>query len=272
MSHLHSPLRALAISLALLSTGRAAPATAPAPAKPGATTGSAPPTVTSAPAATSSVPEPADIPSPKNNKAGTAVDAGFLKAHESFLKRREQPIGILFLGDSITAGWVKAKEIWDEHYGKHNPANFGISGDKTQHVLWRIANGELDGIKPKVLVLMIGTNNSAQWSAEDIIKGDLKIVEEIHKKLPQTKLLLLGIFPRKPSPNDPLRAKIKTVNEALAKLDDGKRTRYLDLGPKFLDPYGRLSPDIMLDYLHPNDAGYKIWAEAMQPLLDEMLK
>src|SRR5206468_1757949 len=155
----------------------------------------------------------------------------------NFLKRGQQPVGILFLGDSITAGWGKAKPVWDEHYGKLEPANFGISGDRTQHVLWRIANGELDGIKPKVLVLMIGTNNIG-YSAEDIIKGDLKIVEDIHKKLPETKVLLLGIFPRGVEASNPARAKIKTVNEALAKLEDGKLTRYLDIGPKFLDASG----------------------------------
>lgn len=215
--------------------------------------------------------EPADQPSPKKDKDGTTVQPGFIAAHESFLKRGKQPIGILFLGDSITAGWGRAKPVWDEHYGKHDPANFGIGGDRTQHVLWRIANGELDGIHPKVLVLMIGTNNIG-YPPDQIIKGDLKIVEEIHKKLPDTKLLLLGIFPRGAEPNNPARAKIKTVNAALAKLDDGKKTRYLDIGNKFLDASGNLPKEIMPDFLHPNAEGYKIWADAMQPLLDEMLK
>jgi beta-glucosidase len=214
--------------------------------------------------------EPADQPAPKKDAEGN-IQPGFKAAHEKFLQRGKEPIGILFLGDSITAGWGKAKSIWDERYAKFQAANFGISGDRTQHVLWRIANGELDGINPKVLVLMIGTNNIG-YPVEDIIKGDRRIVEEIHKKLPETKLLLLGVFPRGADASNPYRGKIKTVNEALAKLDDGRLTRYLDIGGKFLDASGSLPKDIMPDALHPNAAGYRIWADAMQPLLDEMMK
>jgi lysophospholipase L1-like esterase len=237
------------------------------------TTATATTTVTVKPAPPKPAPvitEPADQPAPKKDKDGN-IQPGFKAAHENFLKRGKDPVGILFLGDSITAGWGKAKPVWDKRYAIHQAANFGISGDRTQHVLWRIANGELDAPKPKVLVLMIGTNNIA-YPAEDIIKGDRKIVEEIHRKLPATKLLLLGIFPRGAEASNPFRAKIKTVNEALAQLDDGKLTRYLDIGPKFLDAAGNLPKDIMPDALHPNAAGYKIWADAMQPLLDEMMK
>lgn len=204
-------------------------------------------------------------------------NSGFLSQHESFLKRgKEGPIGVLFLGDSITAGWNgSGKQVWAKTYGTMQAANFGIGGDRTQHVLWRIANGELDGISPKVLVLMIGTNNIGN-SAEDILKGDEKIISEIHAKLPTTKLLLLGIFPRGADPKDPkvkgMREKIAIVNQSLAKLDDGKLTRYLDIGPKFLDGEGVLAKEIMPDALHPNGKGYEIWAEAMQPLLQEMMQ
>jgi beta-glucosidase len=198
--------------------------------------------------------------------------------HESFLKRgKSGPIGVLFLGDSITEAWGRGdvKAIWDSHYGKYQPANFGISGDRTQHVLWRIQQGELDGIKPKVVVLMIGTNNSG-YSALQIARADFAIVSEIHRKLPDTKILLLGIFPRGDDPNKPnvaaLRAKLKSVNAALAKLDDGKKTRYLEIWDPFLQPDGTLGKDIMPDALHPNAKGYQIWADAMQPLLDEMMK
>lgn len=219
--------------------------------------------------------QPADVPAPKADNNGN-IQPRFQMMHESFLKRgKEGKIGVLFLGDSITEGWNRARDIWQEHYGKYDPANFGISGDRTQHVLWRIQNGELDGISPKVVVLMIGTNNNA-YPAEEITKADRKIVEEIHSKLPDAKLLLLGIFPRGADPKDTrvaeLRAKIKAVNAELAKLDDGKKTRYLDLADKFLDSEGNLSPEIMPDALHPNVKGYQIWADAMQPLLDEMMK
>lgn len=259
------PAQALALGLALSLQARAeTPAAKPA----SATTTT---TVTATPAKpVPAISEPADLPSPKKDADGN-IQPGFKAAHENFLKRGKQPIGLLFLGDSITAGWGKAKPIWDERYAKFQAANFGIGGDRTQHVLWRIANGELDGIQPKVLVLMIGTNNMG-YPAEDIIKGDRKIVEEIHKKLPETKLLLLGIFPRGADASNPAREKIKTVNEALAKLDDGRRTRYLDIGAAFLDASGNIPKEVMPDALHPSAAGYKIWADATQPLLDEMLK
>jgi lysophospholipase L1-like esterase len=205
------------------------------------------------------------------------LDAHFSTKHEEFLKRgKSGPIGVLFLGDSITEGWGGGgKKVWAEEYGKLDPANFGISGDQTEHVLWRIANGELDGISPKVVVLMIGTNNIG-YPADQIAAADTKIVEQIHAKLPDTKLLLLGIFPRGADPTNTgtagMREKIKTVNLALAKLDDGSKTRYLDIGDKFLTPEGALGKDIMPDALHPNAKGYQIWADAMRPLLDEMLK
>jgi beta-glucosidase len=223
--------------------------------------------------------ELADEPAPKTDKNGN-IQARFEQLHESFLKRAKAgPIGVLFLGDSITEGWARsagATTIWDKYYGNDQPANFGIGGDQTQHVLWRIDNGELDGISPKVLVLMIGTNN-IRYSADHILAGDTKIVDEIHAKLPNTKLLLLGIFPRGAKAGDPsvaeMREKIKTVNQGLAKLDDGgKTTKYLDIGVKFLDPDGNIDVAIMKDALHPTPAGYQIWADAMQPTLDELLK
>jgi lysophospholipase L1-like esterase len=217
-----------------------------------------------------------DEPAAKLDKTGN-IEPRFKKMHESFLARgKAGPIGVLFLGDSITEGWGKAPDVWKQHYGADQPANFGIGGDRTEHVLWRIANGELDGIHPKVVVLMIGTNNVAPNATAGIIAGDEKIVAQIHQKLPDTKLLLLAIFPRGADPADPkvaaTRAKIKTINAALAKLDDGDKTRYLDIGDKFLSKDGSLSKDIMPDALHPNAKGYQIWADAMQPLLDEMLK
>jgi lysophospholipase L1-like esterase len=220
--------------------------------------------------------QPADVAAPKLGPDGQ-LDAHFKKDHEEFLKRRtEGKIGVLFLGDSITEGWHWwGKEVWPKYYPQMDAANFGIGGDKTQHVLWRIDNGELDGIDPKVLVLLIGTNNIAD-TAENILNADEKIVAEIHEKLPQTKVLVLGIFPRGANPKDPnvaeMRTKIKTVNQGLAKLDDGDKTRFLDISDKFLGADGTISPDVMKDYLHPTAAGYEIWADAMNPLLNEMLK
>jgi len=222
--------------------------------------------------------EPADVAAPKLGPDGQ-LNAHFEKMHESFLKRRtEGPIDVLFMGDSITEGWSgRGKAVWEKYYVPMNAVAFGISGDRTQHVLWRIDNGELDGISPKALVLLIGTNNIG-YPAEDILRGDTKIVQEIRAKLPQTKVLIIGIFPRGADPNDPLvaamREKIATVNKGLAALSDGNMTRFLDLGDKFLTPDGKITKQYMYDNvaLHPNEAGYELWAEAMNPVLAEMMK
>jgi lysophospholipase L1-like esterase len=223
--------------------------------------------------------EPADVAAPKLGADGQ-LNGHFKRMHEAFLKRRtEGPIDVLFLGDSITEGWSgRGKAIWAKYYASMNAANFGIGGDKTEHVLWRIDNGELDGISPKVLVLLIGTNNIG-YPAEDILRADTKIVQEIHDKLPQTKVLITGIFPRGADPTtDPnvadMRAKIITINKGLAALDDGNMTRFVDLGDKFLTPDGKITKDFMYDNvaLHPNEAGYQLWADAINPLLKEMLK
>jgi lysophospholipase L1-like esterase len=212
-----------------------------------------------------------DVPAMKLDKEGKP-NANFLARHEKFLARAKSgPIDVLFIGDSITEGWEKkGKEVWAKHYEPLKAANFGIGGDRTEHVLWRFAHGELDGISPKVVVLMIGTNNNGSAPA-DILKGDLKVVSEIRAKLPQAKLLVLGIFPRGADATDAKRQKMVEVNKGLAKLDDGKHVRYLDISAKFLAPDGVLPKDVMPDLLHPNEKGYAIWAEAMNPLLTEML-
>ena len=198
------------------------------------------------------------------------------KRHEGFVAvAKKGGIDVLFLGDSITDGWrgPAGQETWKKHFEPIHAANFGIGGDRTQHVLWRIQNGELEGIHPKLAVLMIGTNNLGNNTVEQIAEGITAIVHEIHKQQPQTKVLLLGIFPRSQKASDPIRDKIKDINKIIAKLDDGGKTvRYLDIGDKFLDKSGNLPKEIMPDYLHLSKAGYKIWAEAIQPTVDELLR
>ena len=210
----------------------------------------------------------------------------FLKKHEAILARgKSGPVGVLFLGDSITERWRIAPEIWDKYYGAHQPANFGIGGDRTQHVIWRIEHGELDGLSPKVTVLMLGTNNSLDYTAEEIAAADRKIVGMIRARLPETKILVLGIFPRGPRERDgsPVTEKsvaesakrmqtIDAVNRDLAGLDDGKTIRFLNINSVFTDKDGSIPPAIMPDQLHPGPAGYQLWADAMQPLLEGMLK
>ena len=199
-------------------------------------------------------------------------DAGFLKTHEGYVATaKADGVDVLFLGDSITAGWRGAKEVWDKAFGAYKTANFGIGGDRTQHVLWRITNGELDGIKPKAVVLMIGTNNSGSDDADGIAKGVTAIVKAIHAKSPATKVLLLAVFPRGEKPNAQ-REKLAKVNATIAKLHDGKSVHYLDIGAKFLKDDGTLTKDIMPDFLHLSKAGYQIWADAITPKLAELAK
>lgn len=199
----------------------------------------------------------------------------FLAAHERFVAQAKKGEGqLVFLGDSITAGWAgNGKEVWAKAFGAYQPLNFGIGGDRTQHVLWRIENGELEGIKPKAAVVMIGTNNSGTDPAEGIAKGVTRIIETIRAKQPQAKILLLAVFPRgeKPSPN-PGRDKLKKVNEMISKLDDGKNVFFLDIGDKFMKPDGTLTKDVMPDFLHLSAAGYQMWADAISPKLAELMK
>jgi lysophospholipase L1-like esterase len=222
-------------------------------------------------------PQAPDVPAEKLGPDGK-VNPGFAAAHERFLKiAQEGKAQLVFLGDSITAGWGSKKEIWDKAFGAYAPANFGIGGDRTQHVLWRIQNGELDGIKPKACVLMIGTNNSGTDPAEGIVKGITAIVETIRAKQPQAKILLLAVFPRGEKPTTPAKAnlsrdKLKQVNDAIAKLDDGKNIHFLDIGSKFLQPDGSITKEIMPDFLHLSAAGYQIWADAISPKLAELMK
>ncbi len=219
------------------------------------------------------LPQAPDVAAPKLGPDGQP-NAGFVASHERFVGiAKEGKAQLVFLGDSITAGWGGKKDIWDKAFGAYTPANFGIGGDRTQHVLWRIQNGELDGIKPKAAVLMIGTNNSGSDSAEGIAKGVTRIVETIREKQPQAKILLLAVFPRgeKASPN-PGRDKLKEVNATIAKLDDGKNIFFLDIGDKFLQPDGSLTKEIMPDFLHLSAAGYQIWADAIGPKLAELMQ
>ena len=216
-------------------------------------------------------PQAPDVAAPKLGNDGN-IQPGFAGAHDRFVAiAKEGKTDLVFLGDSITAGWGGKKEIWDKAFGMYRPANFGIGGDRTQHVLWRITNGELDGIKPKAAVLMIGTNNSGGDPADGIAKGVTKIVETIRAKLPDTKILLLAVFPRGEKAN-PQREKLKEVNTTIAKLDDGKSVFYLDIGDKFLQPDGTLTKEIMPDFLHLSAKGYQIWADSIAAKLAELMK
>jgi lysophospholipase L1-like esterase len=219
---------------------------------------------------TAVIPEPRTFPT------------NWMSSHEAFVKQAQQGgIDLLFLGDSITAGWLWDKggrNVWNKYYAPRHAAEFGIGYDRTQNVLWRIEHGELDGIKPKVIVLLIGTNNAGNEdngkprnTTPEIVEGVTTIVKELRARLPDSKILLSGIFPRGEK-NDPVREQVRAVNAQLAKLDDGKMVKFMDIGSKLLGPDGTLSRDIMPDLLHPNEKGYQIWADAMEGILVPMLK
>jgi lysophospholipase L1-like esterase len=207
---------------------------------------------------------------------------GELKMHKQFMQLVQQGnIDVVFLGDSITDFFRRAdrgKAVWDEYFAPLKAVNFGISGDRTQNMLWRISQGELDGYQAKVIVLMLGTNNlssppkSIRNTNEETIEGMKLVVGEIRQHQPQAKLLLLGIFPRGKAPDNIYRADIKAVNTELAKMDDGKSIYYMDIGDQFLNEDGTLKTELFIDKnLHPNMAGYKVWADAMIGKLKELL-
>jgi len=196
------------------------------------------------------------------------------------LKREKRDgIEILFLGDSITmmwrsqSGYEGGTKVWEKHYAHRNAANFGISGDETEHILWRITEGEnLDGLSPKVLILLIGINNLNRGDRpEQVAEGITTIVRHIHRKLPSTKVLLLGLFPCWQSPKHPVRARVRRTNEIIRKLADRKQTYYLDIGYRFVEPDGTITKEKLRDLLHLSEKGYAIWAEAMEPYLSDLL-
>jgi lysophospholipase L1-like esterase len=232
-------------------------------------------------------PKPAVKEAPKPVAKASAVDpaprqdAWWTKRHEGFLADLEKVKGnvdLLFVGDSITDGWRNGepkggKPVWDKVWGPMKPFNIGIGGDQTQHVVWRLQQGEVAGIKPKLAVLMIGTNNLGRNTNEEIAAGITACVKEIQKQLPTTKVLLLGVFPRGAKADDKARGRIKAINETISKLDDGGKTvKYLDIGDKFLDKDGNIPKDVMYDALHPGTGGYQIWADAIKPTVEDMMK
>lgn len=207
--------------------------------------------------------------------------------HASFneiSKKGEAPL--VFLGDSITQGWSgKGKAAWEQYWAPMGAANFGIGGDRTEHILWRLANGNYDGLKPKLTVLMIGTNNTGHQgrpqaehggavyssSAEETAAGVTEIVKVLKEKQPQMKILLLAIFPRGATPEDKMRQQNEATNQLIAKLDDGKTVFFMDINQDFLEADGTLSKEIMPDLLHPNEKGYEIWSKAIEARVKELM-
>ncbi len=215
-------------------------------------------------------------------------DAGWMKRHESFNEvSKKGEAQLVFLGDSITQGWEKnGKEVWAKTWEPLKAANFGIGGDRTEHVIWRLQNGNFDGIKPKLVVLMIGTNNTGHQgrpavehggavyasSAEQTAEGVKMILDILEKKLPETKVLLLGIFPRGATKDDAMRKQNVATNNIISGFADGKRIFYTDIGNTFLQPDGTLPKETMPDLLHLSAQGYQMWTDAIEGKVKELMK
>jgi lysophospholipase L1-like esterase len=227
--------------------------------------------------------KPTDNPAIK--PADRLAQAAWKKRHEGFLEKyKSGGVDVLFVGDSITQGWESHKKIWDDNFQSWKPGNIGISGDQTSHVLWRITEGkEIETIDPKVVVIMIGTNNvgNSGMTAEQTAEGVKVIVETFRTKKPSAKILLLGVFPRSgkgiakdatAAKADELQPKILAINSIIAKLHDGQHIHFLDINKVFLDDHGNLPKKIMPDYLHLSAEGYQKWAAAIKEPVEKLLK
>jgi lysophospholipase L1-like esterase len=198
---------------------------------------------------------------------------GWMKRHEAMNARvKKGNVDLVFIGDSITQGWEGGgRKVWQKYYGKRNAVNLGIGGDRTQHVIWRLENGNLEGISPKLAVIMIGTNNAGSNTPREIAEGTAAIVKLVRQKCPKTKILLLATFPRGKDSNDKRRIVNQASNALTAKLADGKHVFFLDINKKFLEEDGTLTRRIMPDLLHPGQEGYRIWAAAIEPEVKKLM-
>ena len=214
------------------------------------------------------------IRTPQPNSAIVpSLAPGFVAKHQANVEVAKQgDSNLLFMGDSITDFWrnpegaYAGKPVLDKYFSQWKVANFGIAGDTTQGVLYRLKDGEGKGFSPKAIMLMIGTNNTGRNSAAEIAEGIGATVLELQNDFPNAKILLLGVFPRSRA-TDPVRTTIAEINKTIAKLHDGNRVHYLDIGKGFLDADGNIPTDVMSDGLHPTTKGYEIWAKAViEPL------
>ena len=218
---------------------------------------------------------PAVAPAPRTQMVfGNRGETWMGRFYENYRQLRAGDVDLLLIGDSITHGWERGgSATFEKYYGHRNAVNLGFGGDRTQHVLWRLIEGELQEIapSPKVAVVMIGTNNTNSDTPNEIAAGIRAICNTLRGQLPETKILLLAIFPRGSEAGDWRRGINEATNGLIAELDDGEWIHYLDIGDSFLEPDGDLPDSIMPDALHPNERGYEIWAEAMEPMLARLM-
>lgn len=203
------------------------------------------------------------------------------------LKKSKGDVGLLLIGDSITAQWPTKGPASYATFGTWKPLNVAISAEHTEHVLYRLLNGNIEGIKPRAAMILIGTNNLGhepgerpEWAAA----GVKKVVDTVREKLPDTKILLLALFPRGAEkkgpdgifkntlPTDSIRQRTVETNKLIAGIADNKMVFFMDIGNLYVNAEGSIRTDLMPDDLHPNEAGYRLWLDAVKPRLDEMMK
>ena len=196
---------------------------------------------------------------------------GWMERHESMnTKARQGKIDLIYIGDSIVQRYEGVgKHVWDHYYASRNALNLGISGDRTQHVIWRLDHGNIEGINPKLAIVMIGQNNGGHNTASEIAEGVTEVVKIIRTKLPKTKILLLGIFQRREKPT-PERAVLAEANNIISKLADSS-VHYMDINSVYVQPDGTIPASLMPDFEHPSELGFKRWAEAIEAKVAEMM-
>jgi lysophospholipase L1-like esterase len=218
-------------------------------------------------AQTNSVSEPvansAAIPAPHLNDHGDT--------QRKFDRFNGKHFDIVFDGDSIMNRWESTgKVLWQERYAAIT-ADFGIEGDHVENVLWRLDHGQVDEVDPKVVMLMIGTNNSGQNSADEIAEGIKLLVAEYERRCPHAHIILMGIFPRGERATDGGRRKVAAVNSQIKALEDGQRVSFIDVTAQMIESDGTISQDMMPDFVHPTAKGYQIWADAIQPVINQYI-
>lgn len=229
---------------------------------------------TNAFASSNSCPENADALSPAPLQEEWAVEWWMPRHEQKLAEEGRESAELLFLGDSITHGWESdGEEVAEDYFSEYGIYNLGYSGDRTENVLWRLDHGEVDGINPELAILLIGTNNTGhrQDDPECTAEGIKRILDSLYEQLPDTKILLLAIFPRGEYPDDELRMLNDEINQKIKTFEDWENVTFADLSEIFLTDDGKLDLDLMPDTLHPNEQGYLLWAEAMLPYIRGLL-
>ncbi len=202
------------------------------------------------------------------------TDEHHIERHDYFLRFKEQnKIDLLFIGDSLTRRWQEVPHLWEAYFSKYNPANFGVGCDTIQNLKWRMLNGELEGISPKITVLLIGTNNLPMYSAEEVALGIEELVNILQKKLTEPKIVLMGLLPRDSDDKcDDYLSIIDDINKRLLNLAKVHNLIFFDIGKMLIDEKNKVNRNILNDGIHMIEPGYKIWGENICPVIEENFK